>query len=45
MKSFLLVCPFVMASAFPAFAQGPCNAHPLRPDGRNTCLERPRLTF
>lgn len=39
MRSVLLSGALVMVSAFPAIAQGPCNAHPLRPDGRNTCLE------
>ena len=39
MKSFLLACALLIVSAFDVFAQAPCNAHPLRPDGRNTCLE------
>ena len=39
MRSVLLAGALAMASIVPGIAQGPCNAHPLRPDARNTCLE------
>src|ERR1051326_3333085 len=39
MKSFVLAGALAMVTALAALAQGPCNAHPLRPDGRNACLE------
>jgi hypothetical protein len=39
MKSFLLASVTLVLSASLVFAADPCNPHPLRPDGRNTCLE------
>ncbi len=39
MKSILLASATLFLSASFAFGQDPCNQHPLRPDGRNNCLE------
>ncbi len=39
MKSVLLASATLVLSASLAFGQDPCNQHPLRPDGRNNCLE------
>ena len=39
MKSFLLASATLVLSVSLAFGADPCNPHPLRPDGRNTCLE------
>src|SRR5690348_11559893 len=38
MKNFLLVSALLLSASL-VFAQDPCNPHPLRPDGRNICLE------
>ena len=38
MKRFLLVSATLVLSASLAFADDPCNPHPLRPDGRPGCL-------
>jgi len=39
MKSFLLASTVLVLSAPFAFADDPCNLHPLRPDGRKNCME------
>jgi hypothetical protein len=39
MKNILLASVMLVLSASLGFGQGPCNLHPLRPDGRNNCLE------
>jgi hypothetical protein len=39
MKSFLLASATLILSASLVFGDDPCNLHPLRPDGRKSCLE------
>ncbi|HEY3840282.1 MAG TPA: hypothetical protein VGL72_27100 [Bryobacteraceae bacterium] len=39
MKSFLLASAMLVLGASLAFGDGPCNPHPLRPDGRDGCLQ------
>ena len=38
MKSFLLASAMLALSASLALGDDPCNAHPLRPDGRTNCV-------
>jgi len=39
MKCFLLASATLVLCASIVFGQDPCNPHPLRPDGRNACLQ------
>ena len=39
MRRLLLAFATLILGATPAFGDDPCNPHPLRPDGRNNCLQ------